>query len=682
MKKGIGFGSVAILIVVGAVVGLLFTVYLVYRSNLGLGAKASVGMTDRLSKVRYPRLQSRHQIMSFGFASDPKRFLKYSVVGFSDIPLDESQNPLVDFDSELKKYNPSVITRIYSNPIIFRAGDRQDVWPGHYLFYPKTTITKKISPSATTVTVADATYFKAGSYAMFWDFTSLSDVEHIKVLSVSGNNLTVERGAKPTDEKGRVSDYISSVARAHAKGTAISFHVYNKQPYRWIGNISVQCPAGSDSKNCGPEFRNLVDYRANFENKKITASRTNGIKIDSALSYPYGACPFPMDTIDYNNDGKVDGANASKNGDKTDYNSPWSKGLMSYYEALRKQAGPDKLLYGNNSQLNTFLNGKFYQGWSRANLLSTKTWDRTMSDYFQGFKFFASPRFISTDPEVVNEDFSEVRFTLAATLMGNGYYNNKGSTPEYDDGSFLQSTVYAREAVNEGAELGNIEASILCGDDGGPGGPPSRISNIGSDTQYDEYDGGLAGTSIATDIDTTQTIIRVAPGTAGKFTADSFDPGEENILYLPNEIVYLNSVNEANDTLNVTRAFVPDYLKQILEKLGQPTNLTGAKARKGEKIYTLKQLRSSVGWMGEAIQGNRSSCKVSNFVPINCMRYFENAVAIVNPTNATQTFPLDAKYRYRRIKGTQVPSVNNGEIVVNSITLKARDGIILVKSAL
>jgi hypothetical protein len=60
------------------------------------------------------------------------------------------------------------------------------------------------------------------------------------------------------------------------------------------------------------------------------------------------------------------------------------------------------------------------------------------------------------------------------------------------------------------------------------------------------------------------------------------------------------------------------------------------------------------------------------------MRRFENGLVLVNPKgNGTRTVQVEAGYQ--RIKGVQDPSTNNGD-PVDSLTLRERDGIILVRT--
>jgi hypothetical protein len=58
-------------------------------------------------------------------------------------------------------------------------------------------------------------------------------------------------------------------------------------------------------------------------------------------------------------------------------------------------------------------------------------------------------------------------------------------------------------------------------------------------------------------------------------------------------------------------------------------------------------------------------------------RDFQNGIALVNPKgNGIQTVTLETSYQ--RIKGTQVPSINNGQ-TATTVTLQDRDGIILMR---
>ncbi len=64
------------------------------------------------------------------------------------------------------------------------------------------------------------------------------------------------------------------------------------------------------------------------------------------------------------------------------------------------------------------------------------------------------------------------------------------------------------------------------------------------------------------------------------------------------------------------------------------------------------------------------------FVPSVWKRDFENGVVFINSTNQPQTINFDEDFE--KIRGSQDPEINSGE-VVTSVTLKSMDGIILLR---
>lgn len=59
------------------------------------------------------------------------------------------------------------------------------------------------------------------------------------------------------------------------------------------------------------------------------------------------------------------------------------------------------------------------------------------------------------------------------------------------------------------------------------------------------------------------------------------------------------------------------------------------------------------------------------------LRRYANGLVIVNPQNFAATITIPAGYK--RIRGTQVPSINNGQVQGTVLTMPAQDGLILVK---
>jgi len=84
--------------------------------------------------------------------------------------------------------------------------------------------------------------------------------------------------------------------------------------------------------------------------------------------------------------------------------------------------------------------------------------------------------------------------------------------------------------------------------------------------------------------------------------------------------------------------------------------------------------QASTDWLGSAIDPPQYSAWQNGVY----RRRFQNGMAIVNPKgNGTQTVRIEEGYS--RIAGSQDPAVNNGQ-QVDTVTLKERDGIILVRT--
>jgi hypothetical protein len=76
------------------------------------------------------------------------------------------------------------------------------------------------------------------------------------------------------------------------------------------------------------------------------------------------------------------------------------------------------------------------------------------------------------------------------------------------------------------------------------------------------------------------------------------------------------------------------------------------------------------GYLGQPVGG---PVKLPNGV---YRRNFTNGIALNNATSATQTVALGGTFK--KLRGTQNPSLNNGA-TVTSVTILAHDGLILLK---
>jgi hypothetical protein len=575
--------------------------------------------------LAYPRIHNRKEWCRGSFYNcDPLRFSKYDYIVMDTLLTDEKQGQSFDFVSILQKENPDLnigislnTHRPFNDAISKENLLTNEIFPGHFMFFAGSELSEDISVYDSKITVTDGSKFRSGSEAMFWDFTGIEDAEHIRIENVDGNDLTVVRGYKKGVRTGAEK---FSPARKHEKGTYLAPHVMefseNSQTDDWYVNIYDSCVKGTE-KSCGKIYRNYSDYIADKYKNLSGQNKLSGIEIDNAKALRFNQTVYNIKELDLNNDGRIDGAQAGND---------WIEALDKLASKVRENVLSDMLMQINSARtsdsLRDSLNGRFYPGFMNSG--DWKIWDNSMDNYVLAQNIFRHPRVNTVDVQAGQDEYQKVRYSLAATLMGDGFFTNSINT-------------------TEGSQV--LEA------------------------WYDEYDNG-AGSSLAEDTSWGQNYLKVAESTGSKFKVN-------DILYLPGEIVRINSI--VDDVLYVTRAFIPGYLSDLrfqlsVYKSGYPQNTLSISHKKGEKLYTLEQVRKTKGYLGKPIDTLVTKCKVES--PQNCIRKFHNGIVMVNPSDKAVAFPLDRKYF--RINGTQDRLVNNGTLVEKQVSVPPKDGLILV----
>lgn len=138
---------------------------------------------------------------------------------------------------------------------------------------------------------------------------------------------------------------------------------------------------------------------------------------------------FVGDDVDYNLDGQKDSSLDTK----------WQQGMTSIYQKTRS-AAPGKLVIANGTtrSYGGVLNGKMLENFSNYD------WTWLMQTYRHNRNTNLSPKVDLVNANTNNgqtseRDYKSVRFTLASTLMENGYYSydygdtNHGQTWWYDE---------------------------------------------------------------------------------------------------------------------------------------------------------------------------------------------------------------------------------------------------------
>jgi hypothetical protein len=178
-------------------------------------------------------------------------------------------------------------------------------------------------------------------------------------------------------------------------------------------------------------------------------------------------------------------------------------------------------------------------------------------------------------------------------------------------------------------------------------------SSHGQTWWYDEYDDG-AGSSLASTMSGSQTSLTLAGGTGSKFKVGNVVQVPDDVSAHDDEQMLVTSVN--GDTLGVQRGY-------------NGSQVTGHPA--GTKVFTAAQEAAGLGWLGQPV--GPAVTLASNL----WRRDFTGGTVLLNGSGSPQTVTVGPGYR--RIAGTQSPTVNSGA-TVSTVTVAPQDALLLVKN--
>lgn len=280
--------------------------------------------------------------------------------------------------------------------------------PSAWLVEPGSTLVTAIDAKATQLVVADPSAFAltrppSDFYPEDEPTYLLVDGEHLKLVAIDGDTLTVERGFR-------------SPAVAHAAGARVASHVVFFGG-TWMLNITA--PAWRDT---------LAEEAASL----VAAGPWTGIFLDVCfedIAWLNGG------VVDLDRDGTAD----------RDASARWSAGMGALVDTLRGKLGPDVPLISNPGAQDCphpSLDGILMEGWPigmppayldfDVGLARYAAWSQrpprlTIANAFSpkiGFGTIADGQ-----DEVARTDYAAMRFGLGVALMGDGYYT-------YDNGVF------------------------------------------------------------------------------------------------------------------------------------------------------------------------------------------------------------------------------------------------------
>lgn len=202
----------------------------------------------------------------------------------------------------------------------------------------------------------------------------------------------------------------------------------------WPGTYMLNLSNQSGQNSRGENFN---DYLPRFVSENIASSRFfDGVFYDNT----WGDVSWVNSSIDINNDGKADSPSV--------LDTLWSEGYREMLEKTRDLTDDNFIIVGNGrvfwdyqDLLNGMMLESFPSFWENGG-----TWSGSMETYLKLPDNNRSPQFNVINVNKKNEqDYQGMRFGLASTLMGEGFYSF-----DYDVTNHSQAWWYDEYSVNLG----------------------------------------------------------------------------------------------------------------------------------------------------------------------------------------------------------------------------------------
>jgi hypothetical protein len=526
---------------------------------------------------------------------------------------------------------------------------------------------------------------------------ALIDGESVYVQAVDKLNrtLTVQRG------------YVRQ-ASAHAAGTRIAAHV-SFWPQSWLMNLSTLSPMGTFDPLIGPE--RWGEYNARIGAESLSDSRWSGILIDrSDGNESWLVGNSTARTLDPNQSNTLP-VNYSA------FDQTWNDGLYQYEDNLRSLVGPDRIIFTNWGAPNyALLNGNNFEGFPKDDGNSYgNAWHTTVfgpwpesGSYFEWLQNSGTPNLsmIETYEDDSGADpngdgtydnpcikpgfvpnYKKMRFGLGTALLGDGYYSYEINTNGHGSLCLLWFDEYDNAGAGRGY-LGYPADAATHALDSLPT-PDLLLATGGFESQAD-LDAWSAwadtGYTLNSSLDTVNprtgsSAVRLdipqALGTDWQ-AAFSYEP-----LSITQGRDYTLTFWARADKVRPLSTWAQqnhDPWQQWLEfgqvQLGtswQQYTLSVPATGSDTTAFLAFGLGAATGtvWLDD-VQLQVGSQEVWR-------RDYDHGIVLVNASANPVTIPLEKGYF--KIRGSQVPSVNNGAYVTR-VTLPGRDALILLDAGL
>jgi hypothetical protein len=585
-----------------------------------------------------------------------------------------------------------------------------EVWPGHLLYKTGTLITQNISAQDTVIQVDDISRIaknrkrvkKINTNSPFvLVIYALDDsgkpnwghAEHIVLEDIKGDKLIVKRG-----------QWKSAAQSFQGKKAVIATQMmfWTKQ---WQLNFSLHCPRG------GPDNLTAAEWFARKMSQRVRETEADGIEFDVGRWVFGQPQENPMDA---NNDlvtdyGYIEGINS------------FGLGGQVFFRELRKALGPDKIIQADS---NDAIGG--VRGWKYINGVQMEAFPAS-NDFDSFSEAFLHLRLWSENAEALPR-FSYPLTKTATTVFENVRLpNGKATDFRFRTGLAAAAMVgMPHPFVSFNFAFDPDDADLASKEQRNE----SKLA-IGIFT-WDEYHGGdlnnwhwlgkpkAAAIQDLSDLDKDD---KLAKANWQWFVENGFSAKHEQsaskfsatVQETPNGIipkkrwtgVRLALKNGGLTTLKPDQEYTIEfeargddswhYVNQTFEHVPRMITIGGAikndlKNRPISVLVGSEWRNYRISFIADSSHAATPVFGVSEQIGTTELRNikfheggverwsreFENGLVLLNMTNNPWRVAVQKNY-YRRLKGAQVPDVNNGQPIENEVTVPPRDAVFLTK---
>jgi autotransporter-associated beta strand protein len=574
-------------------------------------------------------------------------------------------------------------------------------FPGHWIYNPGSTLTAGISATDTVLSVASTANFTTNSppgvltnndvIAMIpidaygkrlWDQT-----EYVVLSSKTGSTLTVQRGMFRT------------AAHSFAAGTCLEVHprTYGGDTNTaFMFNWSADCPLDSRGRNCADVF---VAMMANYFQSNQPLNMVHGISSDVLFWIRGSPVSVANQNKSYTYD--TDGDGLGDNGyDVQGYNR-WALGVCDLIRRLRVALGPNRLLSADGTgpdvneglqwtRLPQYMTGMESEGLASDDDAYCSDWESNINrfrywtahtNYSQTLSYIVFKLPI-TGTELLTNEVHLSRLTAATTSIlgigmgvGSGWSLTNGVTSPSQRGYELWDSLRAG-VTNQLGWLGQPKAWMRPATNapnlfsGGASNWISSNSTITQDTNENAWLVRTKGDPYGPDsTNMTITCSNLVIPSGDLFF--SFQMKAAPLMWFPTNVFRYVTVTVNGRQVNTNTA---DALQGVASSEGYTEN-----------TFYYRQAGPATVSITLQFEGPQDVW-IKNFAMYNTTdvlaRGFDHGVALANPANQPYTFNLAQLFpgrALRRIQGNwwEDPVTYNGQLVSNTVTVPALDGLLL-----